>query len=70
MIGRMVTRRIEHTNPEGKLLTLDQIAAFVQDAMRSGATGAETVDASISFGGCLKKIGVKVKADSAKGATA
>lgn len=56
----MATRKIEHAAEKKQLLTLDQVAAFAQDAMRAGATGTETVNAGVSFGGKLQKIGVEV----------
>lgn len=58
----MTTKKIEHAAPKGELLTLDKVAAWVQDAMRSGATGAEIVGATISFGGKLQKIRIEVEA--------
>lgn len=54
-------RKIEHAAPRKQTLTLDQLAAFVQDAMRSGASGDETVHATISFGGKLQKIAIEVE---------
>lgn len=55
------TRRIEHAAPKKHLLTLDQLAAFVQDAMRSGATGNEHIDARVSFGGKLQKVSIEIE---------
>lgn len=56
----MAMRKIEHAAPKGQLLTLDEVAAWVQDAMRSGASGSEPVRARVSFGGKLQTIGVEV----------
>lgn len=58
-------RRIEHAAPKKQHLTLDEIAAWVQDAMRSGASGSEVVAATVSFGGKLQKISIEVEATSA-----
>lgn len=57
----MALKKIEHAAARKQLLTLDEVAAWVQDAMRSGATGSETVTATVSFGGKLQKIGVQVE---------
>lgn len=54
-------KRIEHAADKGQFLTLDQVAAFVQDAMRAGAAGDEIVGASVSFGQKLQKINVAVE---------
>lgn len=56
----MAMKKIEHVAPKGQLLTVDEVAAWVQDAMRSGATGTEVVAARVSFGGKLQKIAVDV----------
>jgi hypothetical protein len=58
----MTTKRIEHAAPKGESLTLDEVATWVQDAMRSGASGTEIVGATISFGGKLQKIRIEVDA--------
>lgn len=65
MMGCMAMRKIEHTAGKGQLLTLDEVAAWVQDAMRSGATGSETVGARVSFGAKLQKITVEVDVTTA-----
>jgi hypothetical protein len=57
-------RRIEHAAPKRGFLTLDQVAAFAQDAMRSGATGSEVVAATVSIGGKLQKLSIEVEATS------
>lgn len=41
-----------------KAMTLNELAAFVQHALRSGADGTETVKAAITFGGKLKDVSV------------
>lgn len=63
----MAMKRVEHAAAKGQLLTLDEVAVWVQDAMRSGATGGEVVSVKISFGGKLQKIAVDVDT-KAKGA--
>lgn len=63
----MAMRKIEHAAAKGELLTLDEVAVWVQDAMRSGASGSELVTARVSFGGKLQKIAVDVET-KAKGA--
>ena len=42
--------------PDGSAMTLDELAAFVQDAMRSGAAGTECPKVRITFGGGIKRI--------------
>ena len=56
----MAMKKIEHAAAKGKLLTLDEVAAWVRDAMRSGATGSEVVNVKMTFGGKLQKISVDV----------
>lgn len=56
----MSSRKIEHKAPKKQVLTLDEVAAFVQDALRSGATGSEAVAATVSFGGKLQVVSVDV----------
>jgi hypothetical protein len=46
--------------PDGGALTLDELAAFVQDAMRSGASGGETPKVRINWGGTIKRIEIEV----------
>lgn len=50
--------RIEHKAPRGHFVTLDQLAAFVQEAMRAGADGATVVEGTISFGGKLQRVAI------------
>jgi hypothetical protein len=57
----MAMKRIEHEAEKGEFLTLDQVAAFAQDAMRSGAFGHEIVRARVSIGGKLQKLGIEVE---------
>lgn len=54
----MAKRTIEIKADKGQHLTLDEVAAWVQDAMRSGADGSTVVQASVSFGQKLQKISV------------
>lgn len=56
----MALKKIEHRAPKGEFLTLDELAAFVQEAMRSGASGSEVVQAVVSFGGKLQRLAVAV----------
>ena len=53
-------RRIEHKAPKKAFLTLDQLAAFVQDAMRAGADGATVVEATVSFGSKLQRVAIDI----------
>ncbi|MEC4016084.1 hypothetical protein [Streptomyces sp. H27-D2] len=39
----MATRRVELAAPKKQSLTLDEVAAFVEDARRAGASGDELV---------------------------
>lgn len=57
----MAAKTIQHAAPKRSALTLDQLGAFVQDAMRSGATGTEIVAAAVSFSGKLQKISVSIE---------
>lgn len=57
----MATRKVEHAAPKKQTLTLDELAAFVQDAMRAGAEGTELVAAQVSFGGKIQKVSVDVE---------
>lgn len=58
----MAKRTIEIKADRGEFLTLDEVAAWVQDAMRAGADGSAVVVASVSFGQKLQKIGVTAEA--------
>lgn len=60
-MAAMAKKKVEHTADKGAVLTLDEIAAWVQDAMRSGADGGSPVRATVSFGGKLQKISVDVE---------
>lgn len=67
----MAKKKVEHAADKGQHLTLDEVAAFVQDAMRTGADGSAVVNATVSFGQKLQKISVDVETLSmAKDATA
>ncbi|MER6984461.1 hypothetical protein [Streptomyces carpinensis] len=57
----MARKKIEHAAPKKQFMTLDELAVFVQDAMRSGAQGDEIVMATVSIGGKLQKLGVDVE---------
>lgn len=54
-----MAKEIKHT-ASSKAMTLDELAAFVQDALRSGATGAEPVTATITMGGKIKAAAITV----------
>lgn len=54
----MAMKKVEHAATRGQHLTLDEVAAFVQDAHRSGADGGAVVHATVSFGGKLQKLSV------------
>ncbi|SFK73720.1 hypothetical protein [Streptomyces pini] len=54
-----MAKEIKHT-AGGKHMTLDELAAFVQDAMRTGAAGHEPVAATVTFGGKLRTVTVEV----------
>lgn len=56
-----MAKEIKHTAAD-RHMTLDELAAFVQDAMRSGAAGHEPVGAVVTFGGKLKAVTVEVDA--------
>lgn len=56
----MALKRIEHKAARGTALTLDELAAFVQEAMRSGASGDEVAQATVSFGGKLQRLAIEV----------
>ncbi|MFC1415607.1 hypothetical protein [Streptacidiphilus cavernicola] len=60
----MAKRRLEIAADKGEFLTLDEVAAWVQDAMRAGADGSTVVSATVSFGQKLQKI--SIEADTAK----
>jgi hypothetical protein len=64
----MAKKKVEHTADKGGYLTLDEVAAWVQDALRSGASGSEPVRARVNFSGTIKLIGVDVDATVKDGA--
>jgi hypothetical protein len=54
---------IKHTIRSAKRkegVTLDELAAFVQDVLRTGASGDEKIFAGVSFGGKLQWASVSV----------
>jgi hypothetical protein len=55
-------KTVEHKAAKGSTLTLDELAAFVDDARRSGATGGEIVSVTASWGGKIQKLAVEVQA--------
>lgn len=57
----MAAKRIEHKADKGNAFTLDELAAFVQDAMRSGASGSEIVGVGATWGGKIQKLNVDVQ---------
>ncbi|WP_042410940.1 hypothetical protein [Streptacidiphilus carbonis] len=57
----MARKRVEYAADKGAFLTLNEIAAWVQDAMRSSASGDEVVQARASFSGRLQRIAVPVE---------
>lgn len=65
MMVRMAMKKVEHAAAKGRFLTLDEVAAFVQDAMRAGADGSTVVKATVSFGGKLQKLSVDAETRSA-----
>lgn len=60
---------IKHV-PDGKAMTLDEWAAFVQDAMRAGATGSEIPKVRINFGGTVKSAETTITAEEPADASA
>lgn len=52
-MGQQIKHAANHT-----AMTLNELAAFVQHALRSGADGTETVKAAITFSGKLKEAAV------------
>lgn len=53
-------KQIQHEAPKGGALTLDDVAAFVQDARQSGATGAEVVAVTATWGAKIRRLTVDV----------
>lgn len=67
----MAKKTIEHAAAKGEFLTLDELAAWVQDVMRAGVDGSTVVKAVVSFGGKLQKVSVQADMPTAaKDATA
>lgn len=63
----MALKKIEHRAAKGEFLSLDELAAFVQEAMRAGVAGSEAVQASVSFGGKLQRLTVDMPAPIGSG---
>jgi len=61
----MTTRTVEHKAPKRQTMTLDELAAFVQDAMRTGAHGSEHPTVQIAFSGKIQKVSVDVEVSAA-----
>ncbi|WBO68673.1 hypothetical protein [Streptomyces camelliae] len=57
----MAKKKVEYAAGKGVFLTLNEIVAWAQDAMRSGASGDEVVEARASFSGRLQRIAVAVE---------
>lgn len=58
----MAKRTIQHQAAKGQRLTLDEIAAWVQEAMRAGADGSAVPRAVVSITGKLQKLSIDVDA--------
>jgi hypothetical protein len=56
----MALKKIEHSAPKKQFMNLNDLEAFAADARRSGATGTEPIEASISWGGKLQKLAIDV----------
>jgi hypothetical protein len=56
----VATKKIEHQAPKGHFLTLDELGAFAQEALRNGADGGEVVHARVSFGAKLQRLSIDV----------
>ena len=56
----MATTRTVTAKAEAGKMTLDEVAAFVQAAMRDGTGGDATVRARATVGGWLKELSVDV----------
>ncbi|MCP9205512.1 hypothetical protein [Streptomyces cucumeris] len=54
-------QEIKH-KANGKALTLNELAAFVQHALRSGADGTEAIKGAITFSGKIKDIAIGITA--------
>lgn len=53
-------KQIQHEAPKGGALTLDDVAAFVEDARQSGASGAEVVAVTATWGAKIRSLTVDV----------
>ena len=56
----MSTRKVEHKADKRETFTLDELAAFVQEAMRAGANGDEHPSVQIALNGKIQKVWVDV----------
>lgn len=56
----MAKKTIEHKADRGQHLTLDEIAAWVQEAMRAGADGSSIPRVVVSFSGKPQKLTIDV----------
>lgn len=61
----MALKKVEHNAPKKQVMTLDELAAFVEDARRSGATGSEAVAGGITWGGKINRLSVEVDTQAA-----
>lgn len=50
----------------GTFLTLDDVASFVQQAMRDGASGSTVLGARVSFGSKLQALTITIDTDMTK----
>ena len=58
----MSTRKVEHKAGKRQTFTLDELGAFVQEAMRAGANGDEHPRVQIALNGKIQKVTVDVDA--------
>ncbi|WP_141698376.1 hypothetical protein [Streptomyces lushanensis] len=56
-----MAKQIRHTATD-KTMTLSELAAFVQDALNSGADGTERLKSNVAFSGRVKDLTVEVAA--------
>lgn len=49
---------------KGMFLTLDDVARFVQQAMRDGASGSTVLGARVSFGSKLQALNITIDTDT------
>ena len=59
--------QIQHAAANQTGMTLDELAAFVQTAMRAGASGSEVVKpARTTWGGALRSVAVNVRPEASE----